>query len=129
MRGWPLPAGQDGADFVHPDLIRAAAEEPVIEDANGQPAFDPESFRNRVLLLTGTAAKHETARRVSWSPQPSRPRDCVKPETGPDLAPHTGVVLFGGPLASQDLDCCVAEFVYAAAKLHARYSLPQKGHP
>ena len=54
VRGWTLPAGQAGADFVHPNLIRAAAEEPVIEDANGQPAFDPESFRNRVLLLTGT---------------------------------------------------------------------------
>jgi hypothetical protein len=54
VRGWTLPAGHDGADFVHPDLIRAAAEEPVIEDANGQPAFDPESFRNRVLRLTET---------------------------------------------------------------------------
>jgi hypothetical protein len=57
VRGWTLPAGHDGADFVHPDLIRAAAEEPVIEDANGQPAFDPESFRNRVLRLTGTQGK------------------------------------------------------------------------
>jgi hypothetical protein len=53
VRGWTLPGGEDGADFIHHDLIRAAAEEPVIEDANGQPAFDPESFRNRVLRLTG----------------------------------------------------------------------------
>jgi hypothetical protein len=53
VHGWTLPAGHDGADFVHPDLIRAAAEEPVIEDANGQPAFDPKRFRDRVLRLTG----------------------------------------------------------------------------
>jgi hypothetical protein len=52
VRGWTLPAGDQGADFVHRDLVRAAAEEPVIEDENGYAAFNPESFQARVLRLT-----------------------------------------------------------------------------
>lgn len=52
VRGWTLPANDEGTDFIHRDLLCAAAEEPVIEDSDGQAGFDPESFRARVLRLS-----------------------------------------------------------------------------
>ena len=33
--------------YITSDLLKAAAEVPLIEDANKQAAFDPESFRLR----------------------------------------------------------------------------------
>jgi hypothetical protein len=49
VRGWSMPGGEPGVQFIHADLVKAAAEEPMIEDAAGQAAFDAESFRRRVL--------------------------------------------------------------------------------
>ncbi len=48
-RGWVLP-GEPGCDFVHEELLRCAAEEPLIE-VGGQPAFDAASFHVRLLQL------------------------------------------------------------------------------
>lgn len=48
-RGWTAP-GQDGCTFVHEELVRAAAEEPMVEvDAELQ--FDAETFHRRLLAL------------------------------------------------------------------------------
>lgn len=54
LRGWSMPGTKPGMDFIHADLIKAAADEPVIEDAAGQAAFDAENFRRRVLANAGT---------------------------------------------------------------------------
>jgi len=48
-RGWTLP-GEPGCTFVHEELVRAAAEEPMIE-VNNQVAFDPMSLHRRLLAL------------------------------------------------------------------------------
>ncbi len=50
--GWTIPGSETGMELIHPSLVRGAAEEPLIGDANHQPAFDPESFRQRVLTVT-----------------------------------------------------------------------------
>lgn len=49
LRAWTLPSGEPGMDYISADLLAAAAEEPLIEDAQGRAAFDVESFRRRVL--------------------------------------------------------------------------------
>jgi hypothetical protein len=49
---WVLPAAELGADFIHLDLIRAAAGEPVIYTDDGHFGFEPDRFRARVLTLT-----------------------------------------------------------------------------
>jgi hypothetical protein len=48
LRGWLMPGGEPGM-YIHTDLVRAAAEQPVIEDAAGQATFNPASFCRRVL--------------------------------------------------------------------------------
>jgi hypothetical protein len=57
VRGWTLPA-EPGVEYVHFDVLRAAADEPVIENDERQAGFEPERFRLRVLALSdpkGTA--------------------------------------------------------------------------
>lgn len=51
-RGWVLP-GEPGADFVHEELLRCAAEEPLVE-VEGEPTFDAGSFHRRLLALAET---------------------------------------------------------------------------
>ena len=51
-RGWRVP-GKDGCTFVHEELIRAAAEEPMIQ-VNDEVVFDEESFHRRLLALAET---------------------------------------------------------------------------
>ena len=55
LSAWTLPGrqGGDGADYVHADLVKAAAEEPLIETGTGRPRFDLASFRERVLASAG----------------------------------------------------------------------------
>lgn len=48
-QGWVLP-GEPGCDFIHEELVRCAAEEPLIEH-DGEPAFDSQSFHRRLLSL------------------------------------------------------------------------------
>ena len=38
-------------DYIHVDLLKAAAEEPLIEDAQQQAAFDVDGFEKRMLFL------------------------------------------------------------------------------
>lgn len=54
-RGWTLN-GKPGFVLVHEELIRCAAEEPLIE-VDDQPAFDPESFHRRLLLISEMRGK------------------------------------------------------------------------
>jgi hypothetical protein len=49
LRGWTMPGAEAGMDYIHADLLKAAAEEPLIEDSKGQAVFDVQKFRNRVL--------------------------------------------------------------------------------
>lgn len=60
LGAWTLPGkqGGDGAVYVHADLVKAAAEEPLVETNAGRPGFDPDSFKRRVLAISdmrGTA--------------------------------------------------------------------------
>jgi hypothetical protein len=57
LRGWSMPGNEPGVEFIHADLVLAAAEEPVIEDAAGQVAFDPKSFRRRLLANAETRGR------------------------------------------------------------------------
>ena len=53
-----MPGQEPGAGLISGDAIKAAAEEPLIENADKQAAFDAESFRRRVLSIAepdGTA--------------------------------------------------------------------------
>jgi hypothetical protein len=52
FRGLLLPASQDGITYVHGDLLKAAAEGLVLEGPKGQPIFEAEPFRQRVLQMT-----------------------------------------------------------------------------
>jgi len=51
VRGWVLTSSEPGITYVHADLLKAAAEEPVVEGPEGRPIFIAESFRQRVLEL------------------------------------------------------------------------------
>jgi hypothetical protein len=59
LRGWPPEAGSS-RESTHPNVIEAAAAEPLIlEDTRFPRAiFDPESFRRRLLEI---AAKRKKA--------------------------------------------------------------------
>jgi|GEM_PF-974544 len=48
LHGWTMPGTEAGMDYIHADLLKAAAEEPLIEK-HGQAVFDVQSFQNRVL--------------------------------------------------------------------------------
>jgi len=49
LRGWSIPGAEPGLEYIHADVLKAAAQEPIIEDEAKQAAFDAESFRHRVL--------------------------------------------------------------------------------
>lgn len=50
-RGFTLPGDEQGLQMIHPDLVRCAAEEPLIEQDNHL-AFDVKSFQRRLLSVT-----------------------------------------------------------------------------
>lgn len=49
LRAWTLPGDAEGADYIHADVVAAAAVEPLIEIDEHTVGFDAESFRARVL--------------------------------------------------------------------------------
>lgn len=49
LRGWSLQTQQPGATLISFEALKAAAEEPLIENPEGQAVFDAERFRHRVL--------------------------------------------------------------------------------
>lgn len=53
VKEWQLPAAECGVSYVHHEVLRVAAEEPVLEGPNGQPVFAISAFCTR---LAATAA-------------------------------------------------------------------------
>jgi hypothetical protein len=49
LRAWTLPGDAEGADYIHADVVAAAAVEPLLEIDDHTVGFDPDSFRARVL--------------------------------------------------------------------------------
>jgi hypothetical protein len=49
LRGWSIPRQEPGVVSMFVDVIKAAAEESLIENGEGKAAFDAERFRRRVL--------------------------------------------------------------------------------
>lgn len=54
---WTLPGTEAGVTYVHSDLLRAAAEEAVLEGSMGEPIFDTANFRRRVLQLAAARGR------------------------------------------------------------------------
>ena len=52
-RGFTISGGTQGLEMVHPDLVRCAAEEPMIE-RDSEVAFDKGSFQRRLLAITAS---------------------------------------------------------------------------
>lgn len=50
-RGFTRPGSETGLDWVHADLVRCAAEEPLVERED-QAVFDVDSFQRRLLAVT-----------------------------------------------------------------------------
>jgi len=50
-RGWLVAGPRDGITYIHGDLVKAAAEEILLEGPRGEPTFEPESFRARLMKL------------------------------------------------------------------------------
>lgn len=57
LRGWSAPGDRPGLTVISADLVKAAASEPLIEDADGWPGFDVERFRLRVLADAETLGR------------------------------------------------------------------------
>lgn len=53
-RGFTMPGREEGMDWVHANLVRCAAEEPVVEDEVRQPGFDADRFEQRLLPICET---------------------------------------------------------------------------
>ena len=51
VRAWILPGSAPGITYLHGDLLRAAAEEPVVEGPEGQSVFIAGRFRRRRAAL------------------------------------------------------------------------------
>jgi hypothetical protein len=57
VQDWTLPGAEPGVTYVHSALLKAAAEETVVEGSKGQPMFDPANFRQRVLQMAATGGR------------------------------------------------------------------------
>jgi hypothetical protein len=49
LRGWTMPRPEAGAISISTAVLEAAAKEPLIQDAEGQAAFEVDRFRRRLL--------------------------------------------------------------------------------
>jgi hypothetical protein len=55
LRGWLISErSPDGTTYIHGDLLRVAAEQPVLEGPAGEPTIDRTSFRTRLMELAAT---------------------------------------------------------------------------
>lgn len=57
MRGWTLPGDTEGLTYLHADVLKAAAKEPLIEDAEGKAAFDGPTFSERLLRVSAVRGR------------------------------------------------------------------------
>jgi hypothetical protein len=49
LRGWSVPQKQPGMSSISVEALKVAADEPLIENAEGKAGFDSERFRRRIL--------------------------------------------------------------------------------
>jgi len=49
LRGWSVPQRERGLSSLSVEALKVAADEPLIENAQGKAAFDAERFRRRIL--------------------------------------------------------------------------------
>ncbi len=56
LRGFRHPAAEQGMDWLHADVIRAAVEVPVRE-MDGDAGFDPAEFHERLLAIATMAGR------------------------------------------------------------------------
>ncbi len=54
FKGLKYPGTAEGITFVHGDLLKAAAEEPIFEGPEGQPIFEGKAFCQNVLRRAAT---------------------------------------------------------------------------
>ena len=53
LRGWLMSERSPGGiTYIHGDLLKVAAEQPILEGCAGEPIFDRASFRARLMELT-----------------------------------------------------------------------------
>jgi hypothetical protein len=52
LYGWSMPGKEPGAVSISMDVLRVAARERLMENAERQAVFDAESFRRRLLAVT-----------------------------------------------------------------------------
>jgi hypothetical protein len=52
VRGWTLVGQDNRSTWLHVYVLKAAVIEPLIEDANGEVAFDAANFARRLMTLT-----------------------------------------------------------------------------
>ncbi|WP_156652628.1 hypothetical protein [Methylobacterium sp. Leaf86] len=57
VRGWTLPGDTEGLTYLHADVLKAAAKEPLVEDDKGQAAFDGPAFAQHVLSLAAARGR------------------------------------------------------------------------
>ncbi len=53
---WRVSGAEDGADFLHEDGIRCAAEEPLVPVKDNM-TFDSDSFHRRLLVISDPAGE------------------------------------------------------------------------
>jgi hypothetical protein len=56
VQGWILPGPEPGVTYVHADLLKAAAEEPIVESPEGHQCLSPHHFGSaccKLLWLEG----------------------------------------------------------------------------
>jgi hypothetical protein len=51
-RGWTMAGNEEGLTFLHADVLKVAAKEPLIENTERQPAFDADSFTRHLLRVS-----------------------------------------------------------------------------
>jgi hypothetical protein len=55
FRAWLITErSPDGITYIHGDLLLIASEQVILEGADGEPAFDSDSFRIRLMELAAT---------------------------------------------------------------------------
>jgi hypothetical protein len=57
VRGWTLPGDTDGLTYLHADVLKAAAKEPLTEDDKGQAVFDGPAFAQHVLRVSAARGR------------------------------------------------------------------------
>jgi hypothetical protein len=59
IRGWLISGNpRNGISYyLHGDLLKVAAEQPVLEGPAGEPVFDGEAFRSRLMELAASGGR------------------------------------------------------------------------